>query len=112
MFPANQNDARTAWLQRIGQVSPDDITAGAVLDQARIAASIQHDVKLAHGLHAVDVPVHVVTGVDDVLVPEVNAIRLARSIPHSSLLELADAGYASMITNQSQFVAELTAPAK
>lgn len=112
MFPPTQNDVRTAWLQRIGQVSPDDITAGAVLDQARIAASIQHDVKLAHGLHGVDVPVHVITGSDDLLVPKVNAIRLARSIPHSSLLELADAGYASMITNQTQFITELTTQAK
>jgi pimeloyl-ACP methyl ester carboxylesterase len=111
MFPATQNDVRTAWLQRIGQVSPDDITAKAVRDEASVASSIAHDVNLAHGLHAVDVPVHVVTGTVDAFVPEVNTIRLARSIPNASLLELADGGYAAIVAYQSQFVGVLSAPA-
>ena len=110
MFPAAQSGLRTAWLQRVGQVSPDDMTATAIRDQARVFSSIAHDVKLAHSLHAIDMPVHVVTGVIDEVVPELNSIRLARSIPKASLLELADAGYAAMITNQTQFIAALTSP--
>ena len=112
MFPGTQDDLRTAWLQRIGQVSPDDITAKAVEEEAEVAESVRHDVVLSNGLHGVDVPVHVVTGTVDALVPEVNGIRIARSIPDASLLELAESGYAAVVVDQSQFIAALTAPAK
>jgi pimeloyl-ACP methyl ester carboxylesterase len=112
MFPAALPDVQSAWLQRIGQISPDDMTAAAVADQAGVVAAVPHDSGLMNSLHSVHIPVDVITGKDDVVVPEVNAIRLARSIPKAQLLEIPGAGYASVVSAESQFSSTLASLAR
>lgn len=104
MFPASATDVRSGWLQRIGQVSPDDMTAAAVSDEAAVAAALPRYLGLMHLLDRVQVPVQVLSGAADAVVPSVNSVRIARSIPKAKLLLVRGAGYASFVSSSQQLI--------
>ena len=108
MFPDVQSDVRSGWLQRIGQVSPDDMTASAVKDEAAVVASLPRNLGLMHLLGKIKVPVQVFSGSADVVVPSSNTARLARSIPKAKVVMLPNAGYASLVSGEQQFLQALS----
>lgn len=107
LFPSGDAAAQHGWLTRLAEVTPDDETAASVEVQARLAASVRGARGIAAGLAGVRVPVEVVTGDSDVVVPPENAKRLAASIPRARLVHL-DGGYGALASDSAELVADLT----
>jgi pimeloyl-ACP methyl ester carboxylesterase len=108
LFPADQGVARADWLQQIGQVAPDDEVAAAVSEQAELVAGLGATPGAARGLGALKIPVQVVFGAADEVVPTANSRALARELARSKLYALADAGYASFDSDQERFMTILS----
>jgi pimeloyl-ACP methyl ester carboxylesterase len=108
LFPADQDVARADWLQQIGQLAPDDETAAAVTEEARVVASLPTMPKAAGALHAIKLPVQVIFGADDEVVPVANSVALSHELSRSKLYSLPDAGYASFESDQARFLTILS----
>ena len=110
LFPADQGVARADWLQQIGQLAPDDETAAAVTAQAKLVSKLAATPNAASDLRAIKIPVQVIFGADDSVVPTANSVALAHSLVRSKLYSLADAGYASFESDQARFLTILSGP--
>jgi pimeloyl-ACP methyl ester carboxylesterase len=108
LFPADQGVARADWLQQIGQLAPDDETAAAVTAQAELVGKLAAAPNAASDLSAIKIPVQVIFGADDAVVPTANSIALAHDLTRSKLYSLADAGYASFDSDQARFLTILS----
>ena len=108
LFPADQGVARADWLQQIGQLAPDDETAAAATEEARVVAALPGAPHAASQLHAIKIPVQVIFGAKDAVVPIANSVALAHELSRPKLYSLADAGYASFESDQARFLAILS----
>jgi pimeloyl-ACP methyl ester carboxylesterase len=108
LFPADQGVARADWLQQIGQLAPDDETAAAVTEEARVVAGLKAIPRAAGELGAIKIPVQVIYGEDDAVVPIANSVALSHELARSKLYPLADAGYASFESDQARFLSILS----
>jgi pimeloyl-ACP methyl ester carboxylesterase len=106
-FPADEGTARLNWLSDVGQISPDDVTASAIVAQAALIARMSRDSAVAHELGRIRIPTLILAGSDDVVVPVANARELERRIAHSRLVIFSGAGYASIFQYASDFVDQL-----
>ena len=107
MFPPNAAAARIGWLGRIGELPPDDIVAGAISAEARLVASLRPTQWSAATLARVSVPVLIVVGADDEVVPETDGATLSHKIPTAQLVTLAGAGYGALFQDEKAFVSAL-----
>lgn len=108
LFPPDQGVARADWLQQIGQLAPDDETAAAVSEEADVLASLATTPHAGSELGAIKIPVQVIFGADDELVPTANSLALSRELARSKLYALPGAGYASFESDQTRFLAILS----
>jgi pimeloyl-ACP methyl ester carboxylesterase len=108
LFPPAQGVARADWLQQIGQLAPDDETAAAVNEEGDVVASLATPPQAASELRTIKIPVQVIFGADDELVPTANSVALSHQLSHSKLYSLPDAGYASFASDQTRFLAILS----
>jgi len=104
LFPIDQGVARADWLQQIGQLAPDDETAAAVRQEAQVVAALATTPDARSELGAVKIPVQVIFGADDAVVPSANSVALAHELSRSKLYSLTDAGYASFESDQARFM--------
>jgi pimeloyl-ACP methyl ester carboxylesterase len=108
LFPADQGVARADWLQQIGQLAPDDETAAAVTEEARVVAELAVTPHATSELGAIKIPVQVIFGAEDAVVPIANSLALSHELSRSKLYSLADAGYASFESDQARFLSILS----
>ena len=107
-FPATASAARVSWLDDLGQITPDDVTAPAVEAQGALVAKTYRDSVVAHDLGRIGIPTLIFAGSNDAIMPLANARELARRIAHARLIIFSGAGYASIFQYASDFVGELT----
>lgn len=108
-FPAGADVARQAWLARLAEISPDDVTATGVAGAAALAAALANDHALLARAPTVTAPVLLITGGKDVIVPPANAAVLASHLHHVRRLSLPGAGYASLAQDEPRVAAAVTA---
>jgi pimeloyl-ACP methyl ester carboxylesterase len=108
LFPADQGVARADWLQQIGQLAPDDETAAAATEEARVVGALAATPHALSQLQAIKIPVQVIFGAKDAVVPIANSVALSHELSRSKLYSLADAGYASFESDQARFLAILS----
>ena len=109
LFPSTQSVIGAEWLQQIGQLAPDDETSAAIREQDAIVNTLAATPSLASASGRIKIPVQVISGSDDAVVPVANAVALAAEIPRAHRYQIANAGYASYVSNQSRFLAILSA---
>lgn len=110
LFPTGAAAARTGWLERLAEVAPDDVTAPAVRREATIqAAFYAHDRQVAEQLATISVPVLVVDGGQDEVVPAANTSLLVEGLAHVRQLVLAADGYAAIFQDEPRVVAAIEA---
>jgi pimeloyl-ACP methyl ester carboxylesterase len=105
-FPPGDETARLAWLTEMSGPAPDDLVASAVAASAAFAAAAWADRSVSAGLGGLHLPVLLLAGSDDVVVPPRNSTRLAGAL-HTREVLLDGAGYASMAQELSTVVADL-----
>lgn len=107
-FPAGDSTARLTWLTEMDAPAPDDLVASAVAASAAFARSAWADPSVARGLDLLSqLPVLVLAGSDDDVVPPANSRRLAAAL-HTSDVVLPGAGYASMDQELPTVLADVT----
>ncbi len=107
LFPPTATGSQAQWLQGVGQLPTDDLTAASVVQQAALERAAMRDGSLARGLERVDIPALVVVGSLDEVFPPANAGALVRSLPHARELVFPGAGYASIVQDEPEFLVAL-----
>lgn len=107
-FPAGAEVARQAWLARLAEISPDDVTANGVAGAASLAATLAGDHALLARASTVTAPVLLITGGKDVVVPPANSAILASRLHHVRRLTLPGAGYAGLAQDEPRVAAAVT----
>jgi pimeloyl-ACP methyl ester carboxylesterase len=105
-FPASAGVARLAWLADLSGPAPDDLPADEVASSAALAAAAWAGGSVAAGISRLHVPVLVLAGADDRVVPPQNSARLAAQL-HVADVVLAGAGYASMAVDRTAVIARI-----
>ncbi|HLI15926.1 MAG TPA: alpha/beta hydrolase [Acidimicrobiales bacterium] len=108
-FPPGADGARLAWLGRLGELPPDDVVAQAVTAEAALARTAFGSDAIARRLGTLTLPVLVVCGALDEVVPSADCRGLAGAIPGAHLVVYRDAGYAALAQDEPAFVRELVA---
>jgi 3-oxoadipate enol-lactonase/4-carboxymuconolactone decarboxylase len=106
-FPPAANAARQAWLARLAEVSPDDLSASGVRSEAALDASAAHDPALLNDTGAIRVPALVIDGAADEVVPPANATRLVARLRHGRHLVLPGAGYGAVVQDETRVVSAI-----
>jgi pimeloyl-ACP methyl ester carboxylesterase len=97
------------WLNRTGDLPPDDLVASAVAGLAALQASAWSDTSLATGARAVSTPALVVVGAEDAVFPRADSAQLVTALGHSRELVLPGAGYGAIFQDEPQFLTALEA---
>lgn len=105
-FPPSAVTARLAWLIETSRLAADDLVAAAVHDSAALTLRSWSDAGALAAAGSLRMPVLVVTGADDTVVPPANSARLAARL-HAREIVLAGGGYAAYAQDSTSFVADL-----
>jgi pimeloyl-ACP methyl ester carboxylesterase len=108
-FPPAADAQRLTWIDDIQDVIADSITAGAIRREADFVSASYRSNEISAQLPSVRIPVLLFAGADDLVVPPENSARIARSMPHASLVILRDAGYAGIFQDLTTFVNDVVA---
>jgi pimeloyl-ACP methyl ester carboxylesterase len=110
LFPPGRRAAGLAWYRRIGAepgFQPSWITVSPAANAAQTKACLPRWAARGKGtwgrLPSLRRPVFITDGAKDIVVPTVNAHRLARRIPGARLRIFPDAGHAFLIQDHDRF---------
>lgn len=106
-FPASAASARLSFVAGQSGTPADDLTAAAVAASARFAAGAWADPAVASGLSRLSIPVLVLAGAEDRVVPPRNGATIAAALHRREVL-LAGSGYDSLATALQTIVVQLT----
>jgi pimeloyl-ACP methyl ester carboxylesterase len=107
IFPAADEAARGAWIDRVSQLSPDDIVASGISQEASAAAALQNDPSVARGLPGLKMPVLLISATDDSVVPAENSSRIAHLLSHREVIDVPSGGYAVLVEDEAALVNDL-----
>ena len=107
IFPKEAVAAREGWVDRLLELSPDDIVASGIASEARVMSGLVRDASVSHSLHTLKIPVLLIAGSQDSIVPAANSTTIAASIPRHQLVMVPDAGYGALEQDEARLLANL-----
>ena len=89
---------------RLGELSPDDIVASGIADEAKAERALRSDASVAAGLPRLKISTLLIVGEADAVVSPANSLEIAGAlVRHRSVLE-PGAGYAVLVQDEQQLL--------
>jgi pimeloyl-ACP methyl ester carboxylesterase len=107
MFSPLHHLEQAYWLHSLTSLAPDPVTHPAIAAEARLVAGLATTSSIVSELATISVPVLVVAGSADRIVPPADSSIIAARIPGARHIEYRGADFGAIFEQKSSFVATL-----